>query len=382
MPQGRYRKLQRIVQVFLSFFPRVDRFFRKSSLTSMGIFSSKNQTIPKQTKKEEPKEGVIASTLSFVMIVVLVFAFKSSILDANNIPSGSMIPTLKIGDFLFVNKMRYSIRMPFTEKELIRIDEPKRGDIVTFIPPANALPSEESRSGIFAKRFVKRVIGIPGDSIRITRNEIPVKGRRSVIYAQIEYKENGSNEFKNYSPTSVPIGEELNDLDNVDATQGSLFLEKKRDFEHLVLETSEDDRHLFRSGYNCDFDKGCLIPEGHYMVMGDNRDDSHDSRAWGFVPREDILGKALIIYFSIDWKDFTCEYKDGKELAEKGKEIAERYEGEELEKRCHPSEVYSSRYDEDRYQVEESRFGWIGRTLQYRLWRLQVRWNRIGRLLK
>ncbi|MCZ8157855.1 MAG: signal peptidase I [Leptospira sp.] len=347
----------------------------------MGIFSSQSENPNKPQAKEEPKEGVIASTVSFALIVVLVFAFKSSILDANNIPSGSMIPTLKIGDFLFVNKMRYSIRMPFTEKELYRIDEPKRGDIVTFIPPSSALSSEDARTGIFAKRFVKRVVGIPGDTIRITRKEAEVQGRRSVLYAVIEYKENGSSEFQNYSPRSVPIGEELNDLDNVDASQRSLFIEKKRDFEHYVLEGGEDDRRPFLTGFSCDFSTGCLIPEGHYMVMGDNRDDSHDSRAWGFVSREDILGKALVIYFSIDWKDFTCEYKSGKELAEKGKEFAERFEGEALENRCHPSEVYSSSVSY-RYIEDETRFGWIERTLRYRLWRLSVRWSRIGNLLK
>ncbi len=347
----------------------------------MGIFSSKTQTTPNPVKKEEPKEGVVASTFSFGLIVVLVFAFKSSILDANNIPSGSMIPTLKIGDFLFVNKMRYSIRMPFTEKEILRIDEPKRGDIVTFIPPSTALAKEDARSGIFAKRFVKRVVGVPGDTIRITRKVVEVPGRKPVLYAVIEYKENGKTEFENYSPKPISIGDELNDLDNMDASQRSLFLEKKGDFEHLVLEGQEDDRRPFLTGFSCDFASGCLIPEGHYMVMGDNRDDSHDSRAWGFVSREDILGKALIIYFSIDWKDFTCEYKDGKDLAENGKEFAERYEGEELENRCHPSEIYSSAVSY-RYMEDESRFGWIERTLRYRLWRLSVRWNRIGRILK
>ena len=83
------------------------------------------------TKKSNGEQGLISSTISLIFIILVVFAFKSSILDANNIPSGSMLPTLKIGDFLFVNKMRYSFRMPFSESELFRYDNPKRGDIVT-----------------------------------------------------------------------------------------------------------------------------------------------------------------------------------------------------------------------------------------------------------
>lgn len=361
------------------FSPFLDRKFQFLSFEPMGIFSTIFQSKPKQDSKEPPKEGAAASGISFGIIVVLVFAFKSSILDANNIPSGSMIPTLKIGDFLFVNKMRYSFRMPFTEKELFRIDDPKRGDIVTFIPPATALAQEESRTGIFAKRFVKRVVGLPGDTIRITRKYIDTKDRGRVHFALIEYKEKGSEEFRSYEPKEVPIGRELSDLDNLEATQRALFKEVKPGFEHFILEGFEDDRraHIFEY---CDFLHGCQIPEGQYMVMGDNRDDSHDSRAWGFVKREDILGKALIIYFSIDWKDSTCEYKDGQELAEKGPEIAERYEGEKLENRCHYTENFSSH--NTRYRDDESRFGWIERTIRYRLWRLSVRWDRIGRILK
>ncbi|MCU0825753.1 MAG: signal peptidase I [Leptospira sp.] len=345
----------------------------------MGMLSSIFKSKSSKEEKPKEKESQTASGLSFGIIVVLVFAFKSSILDANNIPSGSMIPTLKIGDFLFVNKMRYSFRMPFTEKELIRIDDPKRGDIVTFIPPSTALAQEESRTGIFAKRFVKRVVGLPGDTVRITRKYLDTKDRGRVHFAFFEFKESGASEFVSYEPKEVPIGNELSDLDNLDASQRALYVEKKPGFEHYIIEGYEDDRraHIFEY---CDFAKGCQIPEGQYMVMGDNRDDSHDSRAWGFVKREDILGKALIIYFSIDWKDFTCEYKDGLELATKGPEYAERYEGAELESRCHMSEVFSSH--NFRYRDEESRFGWIERTLKYRLWRLSVRFDRIGRILK
>ncbi|EKR66109.1 signal peptidase I [Leptospira weilii str. 2006001853] len=318
------------------------------------------------------EESPISSAFSFILIVILVFAFKSSVLDANNIPSGSMIPTLKIGDFLFVNKMRYSIRMPFTEAELIRIDDPKRGDIVTFAPPLRALSLGDSRDGFFAKRYVKRVVGLPGDTIRISSKFLSTK-KGNVNYSVIEYKEKGSDTFQGYDPVEIEEGTILGDLDNLYAPTRSLFLEKKPGFEHYVLEGYEEDRKRL-DGYECNFSIGCQIPENQYMVVGDNRDDSHDSRAWGFVKREDILGKALVIYFSINWKDNVCEYKSGKELSEKGPEFAERYQGEELIKNCHPSEIGLVR--------EESKAGWIERTLRYRIWRMEVRWNRIGTILR
>ncbi|MCE9500701.1 MAG: signal peptidase I [Leptospira sp.] len=262
----------------------------------------------KEAKKE--KQSPLSSILSLVFIIVLVLAFKSSILDANNIPTGSMIPTLKIGDFLFVNKMRYSIRMPGTERELFRIDDPKRGDIVTFDPPTHAISEEKSQLAMFSKRFVKRVVGMPGDIIRINRKSIDTT-RGRVDYSFFEYKERGSDSFKNYNPIETSVGKELSDLDNPEASKRALFLEEKRNFKHFVLEGYDDERRFLISGMGgdfrvgCDFKTGCEIPDGQYMVMGDNRDDSSDSRVWGFVKREDILGKALIIYFSINWKDNT-----------------------------------------------------------------------------
>lgn len=332
----------------------------------------------KEDKKDKP--SFFSSVGSFVLIVVLVFAFKSSILDANNIPSGSMIPTLKIGDFLFVNKMRYSLRFPFSEKELIRIDDPKRGDIVTFIPPKEALNYGESRDGLFSKRFVKRVVGMPGDTIRLTRKYIDTSVGR-VLYTFIEYKPEGENEFYSYNPIEIKDRTELSDVDNIDAAQRALFIEEKPGFNHYVIEGFEDDRRIgMREGCR-DFHIGCKIPPGYYMVMGDNRDDSHDSRAWGFVPREDILGKVLIIYFSINWKDHTCQFKSGKELAELGEDRAETWPIDEVKKYCHESEYSVFRYGSQSYE-QEPRISWLKRTLLYRIWRMEIRWNRIGKILK
>ncbi|MCC5814567.1 MAG: signal peptidase I [Leptospira sp.] len=333
----------------------------------------------KSIEKEEDKPSFLSSITSFLVIIMMVFAFKSSILDANNIPSGSMIPTLKIGDFLFVNKMRYSLRAPFSEKEIFRIDDPKRGDIVTFIPPEDALNYGESREGLFSKRFVKRVVGMPGDTIRLTRKyKDTAKGR--VLYAFIEFKPKGTDSFQDYNPTEMPQGNELADIDNIDAAQRSIFLEDKDGFQHMIIEGFEDDRRSSFRDY-CDFTNGCEIPAGYYMVMGDNRDDSHDSRAWGFVPREDILGKALVIYFSINWKDHTCQFKSGLELSEVGEDRAETWSAEEIGKYCHESEHAVYRYSSGQYE-DEPRMSWLKRTILYRLWRMEVRWKRIGRILR
>ncbi|WP_040911212.1 signal peptidase I [Leptospira broomii] len=304
----------------------------------------------------------ISSTFSFIVIVVLVLAFKSSVLDANNIPSGSMIPTLKIGDFLFVNKMRYSFRMPFTEKELFRYDNPKRGDIVTFIPPQRAMTEPgDTRDGFFPKRYVKRVIGLPGDTIRITLTNIRRDNHYST-YSALEYKEKGSSEFTKYKYREIQPGTLLYDLDNTRALSGFLYKEEKPGFEHYVLEGSDS---LYYHGSDCYKPSGCEIPADHYMMEGDNRPDSSDSRYWGFVPREDVLGKAAMIYFSVNWKDSVCQYKSGQELAEKGVQYAEQYEGAELKSSCGDPSA-----------------NWILRTILYRIPRMEVRWSRIGTILQ
>jgi signal peptidase I len=351
----------------------------------MAVDSQKNKTKEENKKGESP----LYSALSLLVIIIIVFGFKSSILDANNIPSGSMIPTLKIGDFLFVNKMRYSFRMPFSEQELIRYDNPKRGDIVTFIPPEGAIqedtpveidgeiPKRPSQipiiGNIFAKRFVKRIVGMPGDDVRLSQVNMQTTRGDFVNYAFLEFRESGSNEFKNFEPTPVAHGKELTDLDNTRAIGRSLFLETKGNFKHFVLEGETNSGYSFIRRH-CKLG-ACKIPEGYYMVMGDNRDDSSDSRFWGFVSREAILGKALIIYFSIDWKDYTCMFKGSPEDNTVESFNAMLYKQDEIINHCSTTEL------EGKFQ-EEGLSGWLIRTLRYRIWRMGVRWSRIGRILQ
>ncbi len=183
----------------------------------------------KSTRREYAEALLVALALALFIRTFIVQAFK--------IPSGSMLPTLQIGDHLLVNKLLYGVRIPVYGTRFLDFFEPERGDIIVFVYP-------EDRD----KDFIKRVIGIPGDEIEIRnkklyRNGEPVEDEPYARYA--EPPEPGPRD--NFGPVTVP--------------------------------------------------------EGHVFVMGDNRDHSFDSRFWGFVPYEDIKGKAFIIYWSWDGDD-------------------------------------------------------------------------------
>jgi len=170
----------------------------------------------------------------FIAIIIALF-IRTFIVQAFKIPSGSMIPTLQIGDWLLVNKFIYGIKIPLTRKTLIPVKEPQRGDIVVFIYPMDR-----------TKDFIKRVIGVAGDAIEIRNKKIYING----------------------SP--------------FDDTYG-VFTDS------LILPRSMQPRDNFGP---------VKVPEGHIFAMGDNRDNSYDGRFWGFVNLKDVVGKAFIIYWS------------------------------------------------------------------------------------
>lgn len=232
-------------------------------------------------KKLFQKFPVRMNILSLALILFWVFVIKSSILDANNIPSPSMVPTLKVGDFLFVNKMRYTLRIPFTQINVLRFGYPQRGDIVTFVPP------ETAGTG---KTFVKRIVGMPGDRLQVIDNEIFINGKKyPVKLVQDERFEQilGDIDFsKNESKReSIYLFKEEIPLPN-----------KEQRVEHYILKDKNSPFFHFRNS-----NEEWEIPANQYFMMGDNRDNSDDSRRWGFVDLKRIEGKVFLIYFSVNW---------------------------------------------------------------------------------
>jgi signal peptidase I len=174
-----------------------------------------------------------------------------------------MIPTLLVGDFIFVNKFKYGFQVPFKAKRFVKFRDPERGEVVVFIYPEDP-----------KKDFIKRVVGVAGD-------EIDVKGRTLYVNGQpVSKVDDGTYLFKS---TQGGVPEE-----------GELYTEDLNNHKHFVLYT---DRYGARQKFEY---IPCKVPEGAIFVMGDNRDNSLDSRSWGFVPLDNLKGKAMFIWFSVD----------------------------------------------------------------------------------
>ncbi len=359
----------------------------------------------------EQEESLVSILTSFGLLILLVLAFKSTVLDANNIPSGSMIPTLKIGDYLFVNKMRYSLRVPFTGMELFRIDDPRRGDIVTFIPPDDS-----------GKNYVKRVVGMPGDRIRIRHvracdlpgvigknpTDLDPSFKRAYacepdgpgpgepVVAFVEYRPGDSGPWLNNGVVEVGPATsraELVDADNAgvlhpdylpansDTGNPLLFQETAGNVKHFIVESSIREQNHYNMSLN---GEGFIIDEGHYFVMGDNRDDSKDSRYLGPIERSRILGKAVVIYFSINWYDDIC-----KEYVRLFRRYRDPQDGFRLPDFPPEEQLKYCSVDLDGADLMGrvgSTFGnvlvYLQKTVQYRIPRMDVRWARIGRVLE
>ncbi|MAZ66707.1 MAG: signal peptidase I, partial [Kangiellaceae bacterium] len=199
---------------------------------------------------------------AFFPVFVVVLALRSFLIEPFRIPSGSMLPTLLIGDFILVNKFAYGIKLPVINKKIIDVNDPERGDVVVF-----KYPNDERID------YIKRVVGLPGDKLTIRAS-----GSISITpFCQ---------EVVQSCPESYAVEQELTE---------DVFEYKK--FPHSVFnESLGGDTHLMMNAPGrspLDIDRVIEVPPGHYFVMGDNRDHSADSRVWGFVPEQNLVGKAF-----------------------------------------------------------------------------------------
>ncbi len=243
-------------------------------------------------------------------MIVLILFVRWVLVEPFKIPSGSMIPTLLIGDHIFVAKSSYDIRLPFTNWSLLRVSNPKRGDVVVFDYPN--YEKDPEKDGIF---YIKRIVGIPGDKIAVRGGEPQIENAS----IQTTALPNGTTDSQTpgYAANSNRI------LVFQESLEGSLskFHWAQRSLSAMNVRAQETEYILMRSGKDC-VDIGSLIhgrspinslneicpftvPSDQYFVLGDNRDSSQDSRAWGFVDRSQLKGRAMFIWLSRNQSDET-----------------------------------------------------------------------------
>ncbi|HEV7856963.1 MAG TPA: signal peptidase I, partial [Herminiimonas sp.] len=206
---------------------------------------------------------------SFFPVIALVFVLRSFLYEPFKIPSSSMVPTLQIGDLILVNKFTYGVRLPIINKKVIEVGDPQRGDVMVFKYPEN--PSLD---------YIKRVVGIPGDTVTYRNKRLIINGE------QVSYK---------------PLPDYL---DEETLSYSKHWTENLNGVQHEILNNPRApsyviNPHDFPERNLCTYDvEGftCKVPAGQYFMMGDNRDNSLDSRYWGFVPDKNIVGKAFFIW--------------------------------------------------------------------------------------
>ncbi len=196
----------------------------------------------------------------FIVFIILMSVFRSSLADWNSVPTGSMKPTIIEGDRIVINKIAYDLKLPFSNISIAKLGEPQRGDIIIF------------NSAVSEKRLVKRVVGVPGDRVSMRSNVLTINGQ------ELDYTIR-----KNETDGTTPLSS--NDLD-----------EDLLGAKHAIRVNN-------RPGRAANF-SNTVVPEGMYLALGDNRDNSIDSRYIGFIPRDEIIGRSRSVAMSFDYDDY------------------------------------------------------------------------------
>ena len=217
----------------------------------------------KLKSKGGPVGSVVETSNSLISVFFVVLVIRSFIVEPFTIPSGSMLPTLQVNDFILVNKFAYGLRLPVTNTKIIETSEPERGDVMVFKFPENR-----------KQNFIKRVVGLPGDTVQLKDNVLTVNGE--IIERDLVNEWVGPGVWRKQ------------------------YVEQLGDATHLIRQEGKTNPYTGRQLPQARTQGEWTVPEDAYFVMGDNRDNSNDSRFWGIVPEGLVVGEAFLIW--MHWK--------------------------------------------------------------------------------
>ena len=238
-----------------------------------GVWALEAAVLRKRRAASAKQPWWVEYSVSFFPVILIVFLLRSFLVEPFKIPSSSMVPTLLVGDFILVNKYTYGIRLPVANRKLVELGSPERGDVMVFRFPED--PSLD---------YIKRVVAVPGDRLEYRNKRLSING------------------------TPVPT-RQIDDYLSKERMQFSRrYVETVNGVEHEILLDEDSPPSVmpgraFPFAGNCNYNTNglaCTVPPGHYFVMGDNRDNSSDSRVWGFVPDDNIVGKAFFIWLNLN----------------------------------------------------------------------------------
>ena len=273
-----------IAMIFAIVVVLVDLFLSKDTEESASEVTQEKSKIGKiayfliflkfsKSEKYSHRPKIVQWSIELFPVLLLVFVFRGFIFEPFRVPSNSMMPTLLTGDFIVVNKFDYGFRLPITNTKLVEFSKPNRGDVIVF-----RYPNYEKNPGYSGVDFIKRVVATPGDVISYSEDQLSINGKVSDI--------------KNIGPyKGVDSGQLMNNYKLVQEFINSLPHE-------ILLNPNTQSKKI----------PEITIPDGHYFVMGDNRSHSSDSRFWGFVPEEYIIGRAIGIWMHWDWNYNTMQF--------------------------------------------------------------------------